>query len=101
LPELVSTSKDGEQTKGLNYVGLLPVLVNAIKEQQQQLDQQQARDRQQQTQLAEIATLQQQLRQVKQQKEVILQQQREMAAIKRLLCASRPRAAICQAKALK
>ena len=86
LPELVSTTKDAEQMKRLNYVGLLPVLVNAIQEQQQQLDeqqthinQQQGRDRQHQTQLAaqqtqikqqqaEIETLQQELRRVKQQK---------------------------------
>jgi hypothetical protein len=112
LPELVSTSKDAEQKKGLNYTGLIPVLVNAMQQQQQQLEQQQTQDRRQQTQLAaqqtqikqqqgDLAALQQQLRQVKQQREVIRQQQQEMAAIKQLLCASRPKASICKAKALK
>jgi hypothetical protein len=41
LPELVSTDKDAEQTKGLNYVGLVPVTIKAIQEQQAKIDQQQ------------------------------------------------------------
>jgi hypothetical protein len=31
LPELVSTDKDAEQTKGLNYIGLVPVTIKAIQ----------------------------------------------------------------------
>ena len=38
LPELVTTTKDAEQTKGLNYTGLLPVVIKAIQEQQQQIE---------------------------------------------------------------
>jgi hypothetical protein len=30
VPELVSTDKSPEQTKGINYIGLLPVTINAI-----------------------------------------------------------------------
>jgi hypothetical protein len=33
LPELVTTDKDTEQTKGLNYIGLVPVAIKAIQEQ--------------------------------------------------------------------
>ena len=40
MPELVSTTKDAEQVKGLNYTGLLPVLVNAIQEQQARINRQ-------------------------------------------------------------
>ena len=40
LPELVSTSKDADQMKGLNYTGLIPVLVNAIQQQQSQIEKQ-------------------------------------------------------------
>jgi hypothetical protein len=34
LPELVTTDRAAEQTKGLNYIGLLPVIIKAIQEQQ-------------------------------------------------------------------
>jgi hypothetical protein len=43
LPELVSTEKDAEQTKGLNYIGLVPVTIKAIQEQQAQIEDQQKR----------------------------------------------------------
>ena len=38
LPELVTTSKDADQTKGLNYLGLVPVMIKAIQEQQTTID---------------------------------------------------------------
>lgn len=34
LPELVTTAKNDEQTKGINYIGLVPVMISAIQEQQ-------------------------------------------------------------------
>jgi hypothetical protein len=37
LPELVKESDDREGTLSVNYQGLIPVLINAIKEQQEQL----------------------------------------------------------------
>lgn len=43
LPDLVSTPKDPEEMKGLNYVGLVPVLINAVKEQQKQIERLNAR----------------------------------------------------------
>jgi hypothetical protein len=52
LPELV-TEKDAEQTKGLNYIGLLPVMIKATQEQQAQIEDQQKRINEQQEQLAQ------------------------------------------------
>jgi endosialidase-like protein len=43
LPELVTTDKDAEQTKGLNYIGLVPVTIKAIQEQQAQIEDQKKR----------------------------------------------------------
>tara|TARA_B100000575_G_scaffold293508_1_gene305147 strand:+ start:585 stop:2057 length:1473 start_codon:yes stop_codon:yes gene_type:complete len=38
LPELVKEADDKEGTLSVNYQGLIPVLINAIKEQQKQID---------------------------------------------------------------
>ena len=38
LPELVKESDDKQGTLSVNYQGLIPVLINAIKEQQEQID---------------------------------------------------------------
>ena len=38
FPELVKTTNDSDQTLSVNYQGLVPVLINAIKEQQKQID---------------------------------------------------------------
>ena len=38
LPELVKEADDREGTLSVNYQGLIPVLINAIKEQQEQID---------------------------------------------------------------
>jgi len=38
FPELVKTTNDSDQTLSVNYQGLIPVLINAIKEQQKQID---------------------------------------------------------------
>jgi len=37
FPELVKTTNDSDQTLSVNYQGLIPVLINAIKEQQKQI----------------------------------------------------------------
>ena len=37
FPELVKTTNDSNQTLSVNYQGLIPVLINAIKEQQKQI----------------------------------------------------------------
>lgn len=75
LPELVSTDKGAEQTKGINYSGLTPVVINAIQEQQAQIEQQKARN----------ILLQQQLN----------QQQTQIEAMKRALCQAQPREEFC------
>ena len=38
FPELVKQSGDEEGTLSVNYQGMIPVLINAIKEQQKQID---------------------------------------------------------------
>jgi len=38
FPELVKTTNNSDQTLSVNYQGLIPVLINAIKEQQKQID---------------------------------------------------------------
>ena len=38
FPELVKTTNDSDQTLSVNYQGLIPVLINAIKDQQKQID---------------------------------------------------------------
>jgi hypothetical protein len=42
LPELVSTDKDAKPTKGLNYLGLVPVTIKALQEQQEFINEQQS-----------------------------------------------------------
>jgi Chaperone of endosialidase len=50
LPELVQNS-DGTEPLALNYLGLLPVAIKAIQEQQAQIEQQQLEMKQQQSQI--------------------------------------------------
>ena len=38
FPELVKTANDSDKTLSVNYQGMIPVLINAIKEQQKQID---------------------------------------------------------------
>jgi hypothetical protein len=38
FPELVKAGDDKNETLSVNYQGLIPVLINAIKEQQNQID---------------------------------------------------------------
>ena len=38
FPELVKQAGDAEGTLSVNYQGMIPVLINAIKEQQKQID---------------------------------------------------------------
>jgi hypothetical protein len=53
VPELVSTDKGPELTKGINYIGLVPVTINAIQQQQAQIEDQQKRIAEQQQQIVE------------------------------------------------
>jgi endosialidase-like protein len=54
VPEVVTTEKDGEQLKGLNYVGLVPVTIKAIQEQQTQIEEQHTQIEEQQKHIAEL-----------------------------------------------
>ena len=104
LPELVSTAKDAEHIKGLNYTGLLPVLVKAMQEQQQQLEQyrtqlaqQQSQIRQQQILVTQQQTqIKQQETEIRQQQQQIKRQQSQIEALKKLVCLDHPKAEICQ-----
>ncbi|HWO02191.1 MAG TPA: tail fiber domain-containing protein, partial [Blastocatellia bacterium] len=77
IPELVSTGTDAEQTKGLNYIGLIPVLVKGVQEQQTQIEGQQKR--------------------IIQQQEQIKQQQTQLDGLKRLVCLDHANADVCRA----
>jgi hypothetical protein len=80
VPELVTTAKDTEQTKTLNYIGLVPVVIKAVQEQQ-----------------ATISTLKSENEKLKQQsattqkdnaalKALLEQQQSEIENLKKLVC---------------
>jgi hypothetical protein len=79
LPELVVEDEQGY--KAVNYSKLPLLTLQAVKELK-----------------AENDNLKQQ---INEQQQELTEQQQQMAAIKELLCASNPRAALCKAKALK
>jgi hypothetical protein len=74
-PRLTFRNDKGE-IEGVKYQLVSAVLVNAVKEQQAQIEQQQ--------------------KQLKTQQEQFKQQQAELAQLKQLLCAAQPQAAVCQ-----
>jgi septal ring factor EnvC (AmiA/AmiB activator) len=69
IPELVLKEADASQPRGLNYMGLLPVVIKAMQEQQSQIQQQQKLIENQNHRLVQQASqleqLQIQLKQVK------------------------------------
>jgi hypothetical protein len=69
---------------------LLPVLVNAIQEHQQQLERQQEHITQQKRQLERYRT------QLAQQQARDLEQEQEMATLRHLLCRQFPKATVCR-----
>jgi hypothetical protein len=83
LPELVTTAKDAEQTKGINYIGLVPVVIKAIQEQQ-----------------ATIATLKAENAELKQQSATaqreLKQQQSQIESLKKLVCRRHRNARACK-----
>jgi hypothetical protein len=83
LPELVSTEKNAEQTKGLNYIGLVPVTIKAIQEQQAQIEDQQKLNAEQQERITE-------------QQEQLEEQRRKIDGLKLLVCLDHPEAAVCK-----
>jgi len=78
LPELVLRGVDAKGSLGLNYMGLIPVLVKGTQEQQAQIDEQRKHINRQQSQIKE--------------------QQSEIEALKKLVCLDHPGADICKRK---
>jgi peptidoglycan hydrolase CwlO-like protein len=104
LPELLLRRVDNKGSLGLNYMGLIPVLVKGIQEQQAEIQQEQAQIRQQRQQ---IESLQRQDREIKAKnaatrddnaelKTRLYRQQQEINALKKLICASRRSAKVCK-----
>jgi len=87
-PLLATYNKDG-QIEGVKYGQITTVLVNAVKQQQIQIEaqQKQLRDRERQ------ATIQQ--TQIERYQKQLTRQQSEIDALKQLLCHSHPKAEIC------
>ena len=103
-PLLTFRNSKGE-TEGVKYDQLSAVFINAIKEQQAQIESQQAqiieRERQAVAQQQQVEQYRKQLgteqRQNDQQHALLARQQAELAALKRLVCATHPRASVCNA----
>jgi septal ring factor EnvC (AmiA/AmiB activator) len=53
MPELIIHNADNKGALGLNYMGLVPVTINAIQQQQAQIEDQQKRIAEQQQQIVE------------------------------------------------
>ena len=100
-PLLTYRNAKGE-IEGVKYNQLSAIFINAFKEQQEQIKQQQT----------EIESLRLELRQVSQQKELLKQQraqsvtqqtqlreqQLQVEALTRLVCSTRPKATACQSR---
>jgi len=82
-PRLVTHNPKGE-VEGVRYNHLNVVLINAIKEQQAQIEQQQGQIKLQQNQFG-------------QQQEQIKLQQNQIESLNKLVCSVHPDAAVCQA----
>jgi hypothetical protein len=76
-PRLTIRNQKGE-IEGVRYDRVGVVLVNAVKEQQLQIDSQQ--------------------KQIDEQKEIIKRQQENLGALKNLVCSQNPKAELCQSK---
>ncbi len=75
VPELVYHDADPNQPLAMNYIGLVPIMVRAVQDQQQQITQQQQR--------------------IVRQQEMLEKQQRQIEALRVLLCADRPSSSAC------
>ena len=76
LPEVVQHDPDPDRPLGLNYVGLMPVTIKAIQEQQSLIEDQHKRLTEQQEQLE--------------------QRGRQIEELKELVCLDHPQAAVCK-----
>jgi hypothetical protein len=62
VPEVVDTGNDPDKTLGINYAGLVPVLIKSIQEQQQQIESQKEEN---QRLKAELQTMKEEMYQIK------------------------------------
>lgn len=83
-PMLTYTNANGE-TEGVKYDRIGVVLINAVKEQQEQIEAQQKK-------------IDEQYELIKRQAEELERQRKELDALKRLVCATNPTAEICRTK---
>jgi hypothetical protein len=81
-PSFAFTNDEGE-VEGVKYEKLNLLLINAVKEQQVQIEDQQKRINDQQEQIAE-------------QREELVQQRRQIDSLKLLVCLDHPEAAVCK-----
>jgi len=85
LEPLLAEYKDG-RVEGVKYERLNIILINAIKQQQEQIERQQL----------QIEQLQQHQKLMSQQEARLARQQRQIGSLKRLVCLNHRRAAICR-----
>lgn len=83
-PLLSSTNEKGE-VEGVKYDRVGVVLVNAVNEQQTQIDEQRA-------------TIERQQRELEAQRDLIMKQQAELDALKQFVCSQNPAAPLCVVK---
>jgi hypothetical protein len=84
LPELIIHNADNKGALGLNYMGLIPVLIKGMQEQQAQVEDQQKRIGEQQQQIVE------QQEQNRQQQEQNRNLEERLAALEKLLSTIQP-----------
>ena len=97
LPELVLHNTDSKDSLGLNYMGLIPVLVNSTREQQAEIEREQADLKLQAKQIAaQQLVISRQQEQTKQEQAQLHRQKAQLDALKRLICSLHPSASACQ-----
>ena len=94
---LFTFRNDRGEIEGVKYDRVSVLLVNAIKEQQTQIEQRQAQITTQGTLIRQQQTIaQRQEAQLAEQRAAIASQQAEIGELKRLVCAGHPRAFVCK-----
>ena len=104
LPELVLRERDAKEPLGLNYLGLVPVLVKGMQEQQAQIeaqrrlldDEQQVVARQQDQITQQQKMIARQSSQLKQQQSMTSLQQSEIDGLRKLVCRQHSKVGVCR-----
>jgi len=99
IEPLLTTSNERGEIEGVKYAQISTVLVNAVGEQQAQIETQQ---RQIETQQAQIARLEQELdRQktsIQQRRDEFEKQQKQLEELKQIICSAQSQAEVCRGK---